>query len=69
VNYRASAQALRDRRDREIRRLKQENPSLACQQIAALVGCAHGTVGDVLSPEKRRARIARWKRQHLKAVS
>jgi regulator of protease activity HflC (stomatin/prohibitin superfamily) len=59
-------------RDREIRRLRAQDPSLSCNAISSLVGCSPSQVFEVLRPERREAynrrRRAHWRRRHLKAV-
>ncbi len=65
MHYAREAAKLRARRDREIRRLRSENPGMANTAIAAVVGCSRATVYEVLNPgrhEKYRARRrAHWK--------
>jgi hypothetical protein len=49
------AAKLRARRDREIRRLRAENPTLTLTAIAAVVGCSRQTVHEALSDDRRAA--------------
>ncbi len=68
MDYRNELDALRARRDEEIRRLADEGH--ASPRIAAMVNCSRATVYEVAHPDRRsaygRRRRSAW---HLRAVS